>query len=108
TGGGKWRRRPSELHIRPLCRLKDMDQSAPTIRHPKLPAPRPRRPSLLWLLGAVLLAYSPVIAATGGIDVMVAGVRIRSRTWQRPVMLAIVCLATVDIGDRRRGRLLGT
>ena len=83
-----------------------MDQPAPTIRHRKLPAPRPRRASLLWLLGALLLAYSTVIAVTGGIDVMVAGVRIRSRTWQRPVMLAIVCLATVAIADRRRASVL--
>jgi hypothetical protein len=78
-----------------------MDQPV-TTRDPQTPAPRPRRASWLWLIGAVLVAYSTAIAMTGGIDVTLAGVRIRSRTWQRPAVLAIVCLATVAISDRRR------
>ena len=83
-----------------------MDQPATAIRHRETPGPRPRRASLIWLIGALLLAYSTAIAVTGGIDVTLAGVRIRSRTWQRPAMLAIACLATVAIADRRRAAVL--
>ena len=66
------------------------------------PPARPRRASLLWLLGASLLAYSIAIAATGGVDVTVAGVRVRSRTWQRPAVLGGLCLLAVAVTDRRR------
>ncbi len=83
-----------------------MDESVTVVRHRETPAPRPRRASLLWLIGAVLLAYSVAIAVTGGIDVVLLGLRIRSRTWQRPALLAIACLATVAIADRRRASVL--
>jgi hypothetical protein len=79
-----------------------MDRSVTVIRHRETPAPRPRRATLLWLIGAVLLAYSVTIAVTGGIDVVLLGLRIRSRTWQRPALLAVACLATVAVSDRRR------
>jgi hypothetical protein len=83
-----------------------MDVRGTTVRPSETPAPRPRRASALWLIGAVLLAYSIAIAVTGGIDVMLGDLRIRSRTWQRPAMLAVACLATVAVADRRRASVL--
>ena len=68
------------------------------------PAPRPRRASVFWLIGAALLVYSVAIAATGGVDVTIAGVRVRSRTWQRPATLGALCLLAVAVSDRRRAR----
>lgn len=68
------------------------------------PEPRPRRATLLWAAGAVLLLYSVVIAATEGIDVTLGGLRIRSRTWQRPALIGLVCIAAVAVADRRRAR----
>lgn len=43
-----------------------------------------------WLLAGTLLAagYAVVIAATGGFNIEVAGVRLRSRSWVRPALLA--------------------
>ena len=53
-------------------------------------------------MGAVLLTYSILLAVTGGIDVTVIGLRIRSRTWQRPALLALACLTIAAFTDRRR------
>ena len=43
-----------------------------------------------WLLAATVIAagYAVVIAATGGFNIEVAGVRLRSRSWVRPALLA--------------------
>jgi hypothetical protein len=70
----------------------------------ELPAPRPRRASLLWAAGAALLLYSAILAATGGIDVTLGGLRIRSRTWQRPALIGLACVLVVAVADRRRAR----
>jgi hypothetical protein len=61
-----------------------------------------RRRSWLWIFGAVLVVYAGIIAATEGIDVTLAGVRIRSRTWQRPGILGLACLTVAGFVDRRR------
>ena len=66
------------------------------------PAPRPRRASLLWLIGAGLLVYSIAIEVTGGIDVTIAALRIRSRSWERPAALGALCILAVAVSDRRR------
>ena len=79
-----------------------MDPLGTTVRPTATPAPRPRRASLLWLIGAILLVYSIAIAVTGGLDVTLGGLRVRSRTWQRPAILAVTCLAIVAVADRRR------
>jgi len=76
-------------------------QRIPATRHRHGPSPR-RRTAALWLIGALVLVYSGVIAATGGIDLTVGGLRIRSRTWQRPAGLGLACLAVVAVADRRR------
>ena len=70
----------------------------------ELPAARPRWASLLWAVGAVLLAYSAILAATGGIDVTLGGLRLRSRTWQRPALVGLACLLAVAVADRRRAQ----
>ena len=43
-----------------------------------------------WLLAGTLLAagYAVVLAATGGFNIEIAGVRLRSRSWLRPALLA--------------------
>jgi hypothetical protein len=79
-----------------------MDQQLVTSDDQRAPAPRPRRASLLWIAGIALLVYSAAIAATGGIDVTLAGVRVRSRTWERPAVVGLACLAVVAVMDRRR------
>jgi hypothetical protein len=66
------------------------------------PWPRPRRASLLWAAAALLLVYSAAIALTGGIDLTVAGLRVRSRTWQRPALFGLALLVAVAVTDRRR------
>ena len=65
-----------------------------------------RRARLLWIAGAILVVYAGIIAATNGFDVTVAGIRIRSRTWQRPGLLAVAALAVAAIADRRRAAAL--
>jgi hypothetical protein len=50
----------------------------------------------------LLLTYSIVIAWSGGIDFTLAGIRLRSRTWQRPAVPGLLCLVIVAIVDRRR------
>lgn len=76
-----------------------LDPGAP---RPELPhSVRWRYATTLWIIGAVLLAYSIGIAWTGGIDFTLAGIRLRSRTWQRPALLGFVCLAFVATVDRR-------
>jgi dolichyl-phosphate-mannose-protein mannosyltransferase len=70
------------------------------------PARRSRRVALLWTIGALLLAYSILLATTHGLDLMVGGVRIRSRSWQRPAVLGLVCIAVAAARDRRRAAAL--
>lgn len=58
------------------------------------------------LLGAaaVLASVAALIAATGGIDLRVAEVPIRARSWQRPAALAAVCAAPALLLLRHRIR----
>jgi hypothetical protein len=60
--------------------------------------------TVLWILGAALVAYSILLVITGGIDVTVFGVRIRSRTWQRPALFALASLTIAAVTDKRRVR----
>ena len=75
-----------------------LDPGAP---RPELSQVRWRYATTLWIIGAALLAYSILIAWTGGIDFTLAGIRLRSRTWQRPALLGFVSLAIVATLDRR-------
>jgi hypothetical protein len=75
-----------------------LDPGAP---RPELSSVRWRFATTLWVAGAVLLVYSLAIGSTGGIDFTFAGVRLRSRSWQRPALLAFLCLAVVTAIDRR-------
>jgi hypothetical protein len=79
-----------------------MDEHSGTPDSKGRPRARPRRASLLWLAGLLLVLYSGAIAATGGVDVSFGGMRIRSRTWQRPAFLGVALLAGVAMADRRR------
>lgn len=44
-----------------------------------------------WLIAATLIAaaYTMAVALTGGFDIRVAGIRVRSQSWGRPAVLAI-------------------
>jgi hypothetical protein len=53
-------------------------------------------------LGAALLVYSAILALTGGIDLTVGGLRIRSRSWQRPAAVGLACVLVIGVADRRR------
>ena len=70
------------------------------------PSPRPRRASLLWAAAVLLLVYSAAIALTGGLDLTIAGLRVRSRTWQRPALLGVALLVAVAVADRRRAAVV--
>jgi hypothetical protein len=50
---------------------------------------RPRGAVLLLLAGAAA-AFAAFVAATGGIDTRIAGIAIRSRSWERPATVALV------------------
>ena len=59
-------------------------------------------------MGTALLAYSIAIAWTDGIDFTLAGIRFRSRSWQRPALLGFLCIAVVATIDRRHAwRIVG-
>ena len=51
-----------------------------------------RRPrgALLFLLAGVLAVFAAFVAATGGIDTRIAGIAVRSRSWERPATVAFV------------------
>lgn len=57
---------------------------------------RPRAGSALLVLTAICAVFAVFVALTGGIDVRIAGVPVRSRSWERPAALAailgVVCL----------------
>lgn len=57
---------------------------------------------LTWIAGALLLTYGFVLGVTNGVDVTIAGVRIRSRAWQRPAAVGLICIAAATVLDRRR------
>lgn len=63
-----------------------------------------RYATAVWTAGALLLVYSLVIAWTGGFDLTFAGIRFRSRTWQRPALIGFLTIAIVARVDRRRAR----
>ena len=58
---------------------------------------------LAWLLAATLAAaaYALLVAATGGFDARVAGIRVRSRDWARPAMVAAAGAAWIVYRARR-------
>jgi hypothetical protein len=51
-----------------------------------------RRPrgALLLLLAGVVAVFAAFVAATGGIDTRIAGIAVRSRSWERPATVAVV------------------
>ena len=51
-----------------------------------------RRPrgALLLLLAGVVAVFAAFVAATGGIDTRIAGIAVRSRSWERPATVAFV------------------
>ena len=51
-----------------------------------------RRPrgALLLLLAGIVSAFAAFVAATGGIDTRIAGIAVRSRSWERPATVALV------------------
>lgn len=63
-----------------------------------------------WLLAVTLIAagYAVVIAATGGFNIEVAGVRLRSRSWARPALLAGTAAAVLALVARARLAALWT
>ena len=50
---------------------------------------RPRG-ALLLLLAGVVAAFAVFVAATGGIDTKIAGITVRSRSWERPATVALI------------------
>jgi hypothetical protein len=68
---------------------------------PRTPA---RQRVVPWLLAATLIAagYAVVIAATGGFNIEVSGVRLRSRSWLRPALLAGTGAAVLALVTRAR------
>ena len=51
-----------------------------------------RRASTLLLLGLIATLFAVFVALTGGIDTRIAGVAVRSRSWERPAAAAVVLL----------------
>src|SRR5688572_16532449 len=62
-----------------------------------------RRPSgaVLLLLAGAAAAFAAFVAATGGIDTRIAGIAVRSRSWERPATVAFV-LAVAGLYAFRR------
>jgi Oligosaccharyl transferase STT3, N-terminal len=62
-----------------------------------------RRPSgaMLLLLAGAAAAFAAFVAATGGIDTRIAGIAVRSRSWERPATVAVV-LALAGLYSVRR------
>jgi 4-amino-4-deoxy-L-arabinose transferase-like glycosyltransferase len=61
-----------------------------------------RRASALLLLGLLAAVFAVFVALTGGIDTRIAGVAVRSRSWERPATVAVVLLAAWLFFVRRR------
>ena len=49
---------------------------------------RLRRGELLLALAAVCAAFAVFVGATGGVDTRIAGIAVRSRSWERPATIA--------------------
>jgi hypothetical protein len=45
---------------------------------------------MLLLLAGVVAAFAAFVAATGGIDTRIAGIAVRSRSWERPATVALI------------------
>jgi hypothetical protein len=77
--------------------ILDPDPPGPELAPPR----RWRYAPAIWIAGAALFAYSIAIGLGGGIDFTIAGIRVRSRTWQRPALIGLICIAVVAVVDRR-------
>jgi len=68
-----------------------------------------RRPSgaLLLLLAGVVAVFAAFVAATGGIDTRIAGIAVRSRSWERPATVAFVLALAGLYAVRQTLRHLG-
>ncbi|MDP9322393.1 MAG: glycosyltransferase family 39 protein [Acidobacteriota bacterium] len=57
-----------------------------------------------WVLAAVVIAtlYAVTIAVTGGFNFQIAGMRVRSRSWVRPALLALAGVAVLVLLIRDR------
>lgn len=64
--------------------------------------PGGRASGRLLTVAALLAAYALVIALTGGFDLRLAGLRIRSHQWARPLVAAALALAAAVWVNRRR------
>ena len=51
---------------------------------------RRHRGAMLLLLAGLAAAFAAFVAATGGIDTRIAGIAVRSRSWERPATVAFV------------------
>lgn len=52
-----------------------------------------RRGATLLLLGLVAALFAVFVAMTGGIDTRIAGIAVRSRSWERPATIALALIA---------------
>ena len=59
------------------------------------------RGATIFLLASIVAAFAAYVALTGGIDTRVAGIPVRSRSWERPAMLAAI-LTAVSLYTGRR------
>lgn len=68
------------------------------------PTARARDRRIAWLLAATVIAsvYALAVAFTGGFDLRIAGVRLRSHSWVRPAVLAIAGAAVLSAVARAR------
>ena len=68
-----------------------------------------RRPrgALLLLLAGVVAVFAAFVAATGGIDTRIAGIAVRSRSWERPATVAFVLALAGLYAVRQTLRHLG-
>ena len=59
---------------------------------------------IAWLIAATLIAaaYTMAVALTGGFDLRVAGIRLRSQSWGRPLVLAIAGAILLAVVARDR------
>jgi hypothetical protein len=64
----------------------------------------PRRGPVLLTLGLIVALFAVFVAVTGGIDTRIGSLAVRSRSWERPAVIAVVLLAA---GFRRRESLAG-
>ena len=60
-----------------------------------------QRGSMLLLLAGVVAAFAAFVAVTGGIDSRIAGIAVRSRSWERPATVALVLAVAGLYGVRQ-------